>query len=156
MFRRRNLCPVVIAAAAAACSVAPGGDPEPGGTRSRDPAGVTGIEWRWLGTQTPVESIEAADPSRYTLLLGTDGRAAVRLDCNSGGADYRIGDGSLQFGVLVSTRMACPADTQDHVFLRQLEAVHIFFIEDGFLYLDLFADGGTMRFAPTQGARGQK
>lgn len=116
--------------------------------RAHDPAAVVGKQWQWLGTQTPVEKIEAVDPARYTLLLGEDGRAQILFDCNRGGGDYTIDESRLEFGVLISTRMACPEDTQDHVFMRQLEAVRIFFVEDGHLYLDLFADGGTMRFRP--------
>jgi heat shock protein HslJ len=118
----------------------------PDSARSQDPAAVVGRQWQWLGTRTPVENIEAADPSRYTLILGEDGRAQVLFDCNRGGGDYTIGEGRLEFGLLMSTRMACPEDTQDHVFMRQLEAARIFFVEDGYLYLDLFADSGTMKF----------
>jgi heat shock protein HslJ len=114
--------------------------------RSNDPIAVIGKRWQWVGTQTPVERIEVIAPERYTLLLGDDGRARMQFDCNSGGGDYRIGTGSLEFGPLMSTRMACPENSQDHVFVRQLEAVRIFFVENGYLYLDLFADSGTMRF----------
>ena len=116
--------------------------------RSHDPADIVGKQWQWLSTQTPVEKIEAADPARYTLLLGEDGRAQLQFDCNRGGGDYTIGEGQLEFGMLISTRMACPEDTQDQVFMRQLEAVRVFFVDDGHMYLDLFADGGTMKFRP--------
>lgn len=114
--------------------------------RSNDPALVVGKTWEWVATQTPVELIEANDPARYTVTLGDDGRARVRFDCNTGGGGYEIAEGRLTFGDLISTRMACPPDSQDAVFARQLAAVRIFFVEGGELYLDLFADGGTMRF----------
>ncbi len=116
------------------------------GGRSSDPAAVIDKRWKWLGTTTPVETITVAEPDRYTIRLRADGRAEVRLDCNTGGGEYRIGIGNLEFGPLMSTRMACPPDSQDADFSRQLEAARIFFVEDGVLYIDLFADSGTMRF----------
>lgn len=115
--------------------------------RHYDPALILGRTWRWIGTQTPVEYIAAADPERYTLLLEENGRARIRFDCNRGGGNYEISGHTLKLDRLFSTRMGCPPDSQDAVFARQLEAVRVFFVENGELYLDLFADGGTMRFA---------
>ena len=119
--------------------------------RVSDPAVVIGKKWRWVDTVTPVETIEATDPDRYTIRLTPEGRAEVRFDCNRGGGDYSIDSGRLEFGPMMATRMACPPDSQDTVFTRQLEAVRIFFVENGELYLDLFADGGTMRFESMDG-----
>jgi heat shock protein HslJ len=42
--------------------------------------------------------------------------------------------------------MACPPDTQDASFMRDLQRVASFFIERGELYLELPVDSGTMRF----------
>lgn len=143
-----NACALI--ACIAACTAQQESDPPVADDRDpvlrNDPALVVGRTWEWIDTQTPVELIEANDPARYTVTLGADGRANVRFDCNRGGGGYDIVEGGLTFGDLVSTRMACPPDSQDAVFARQLAAVRIFFVEGGELYLDLFADSGTMRF----------
>jgi heat shock protein HslJ len=107
-----------------------------------------GTVWQWVGTQTPVERTVVEDPTRYTLELRPDGRAQVRFDCNNGAGSYDIADGQLSFGPLMSTRMACPDDTQDHVFMSQLEKVSSYFLRDGELFLEMPYDSGTMRFRP--------
>jgi heat shock protein HslJ len=155
MKRRRIAVSLFLAACFPGC--APQGGPETGTEaaaeppRGYDPAQVIGRTWEWAGTQTPVEFVAVADPGRYTMYLGEDGRARIRFDCNTGGGAYEIAEAALVFGDLISTRMACPPDTQDAIFARQLKAVRIFFVEAGVLYLDLYADGGTMRFRPAPG-----
>jgi len=117
-----------------------------GAGMSRSHGGIIDITWRWVRTVTPVEIIEVNEPDRYTLHLGMDGRAAMRFDCNRGGGEYEIGDGTIDFGVMMSTRAACPPDTLDHVFMKQLDEVTSFFVQDGQLFLEMPMDSGTMRF----------
>ena len=107
---------------------------------------LVGTRWEWLGSVTPVERIEAADPERYTLTLQADGNARLLFDCNRGSATYEIAGNKLSFGPLISTRMACPPDTQDHVFMDQLRKVRSFFIRDDQLFLEMPFDSGTLRF----------
>lgn len=114
--------------------------------RSRDPQMVVGKTWQWVSTVTPVDKITVADPARYTILLQTDSKAQVRFDCNRGGGGYTIADGQFSFGPLMSTRMACPPDSQDALFMRDLQRVSSFFLHNGDLYLELPYDSGTMRF----------
>ena len=91
----------------------------------------------------------ASNPERYTILLKADGKVQIRFDCNLGGGDYQISEGRLSFGPLMSTRMACPPDTLDAPFMRDLQRVASFFVEKGNLYLEMPYDSGTMRFRPT-------
>ena len=114
--------------------------------RSKDPQMVIGKTWQWVSTVTPVEKITAAAPARYTILLQEDGNIRARFDCNKGGGKYTLSEGRLSFGPLMSTRMACPPDTQDAPFMRDLQRVSSFFVEKGELYLELTMDGSTMRF----------
>jgi heat shock protein HslJ len=114
--------------------------------RSKDPQIVVGRTWKWVSTVTPVEKITAAAPERYTILLQEDGNVRVRFDCNKGRGKYTLSEGRISFGPLMSTRMACPPDTQDASFMRDLQRVASFFIERGELYLELPVDSGTMRF----------
>lgn len=47
---------------------------------------------------------------RPTLAIDDTGRADVFFGCNSGGGNVEIGDGTLTFGPLAMTRMACEAE----------------------------------------------
>ena len=113
--------------------------------RIRDPQSVLAITWQWVSTLTPVEKITVSAPERYTIQLA-EGKARIRFDCNRGGGDYMISEGKLSFGPLICTRMACPEDSLDGPFIRDLQRVSSFFIENEELYLELPADSGTMRF----------
>ncbi len=116
--------------------------------RTKDPRFVRKRTWEWVGTITPVEKVEVSDPGRYTIRLTDDGKVQARVDCNRGGGTYVISEGKLSFGPLLSTRMACPADSLDGLFLKDLQRVASFFILNGNLYLELPYDSGTMRLRP--------
>ncbi|MGY6277261.1 META domain-containing protein [Methylomonas sp. MgM2] len=115
-------------------------------TRSRDPQSVIGKTWQWVGTVTPVETIDVKQPERYTLYFAETGRLEARFDCNSGGGRYEISEGKLSFGPLMATRMACPEDSLDYVFTKHLNDVDSFFVDGDSLYLELPADSGTLQF----------
>lgn len=116
--------------------------------RSKDPGDVLGRTWQWESTVTPVETISAGAPERYTILLAEEGSAQFQFDCNRGGGDYQISEGRLSFGPMMSTQMACPEDSQDILFMRDLARVESFFLEGGSLFLEIPYDSGTMRFSP--------
>lgn len=140
----KRIIPILIAGfALAGCATGISDDQK---ALSSDPQMVIGKTWQWVLSTTPVEKITVAAPERYTMLLQPDGRSQVRFDCNRGGGKYKIAEGQLSFGPLVSTRMACPPDTQDGTFMRDLQRVTSFFIEDGVLFLELPYDSGTMQF----------
>jgi heat shock protein HslJ len=117
-------------------------------TRSTDPQSVLNKNWQWVSTITPVEKIAVSNPERYTIMLTDDGKLQARFDCNRGGGEYKILEGKLSFGPLLSTRMACPPDTLDGPFMRDLQRVTSFFLQGGLLYLELPYDSGTMKFRP--------
>ena len=56
----------------------------------------------------------------------------------------------LTIGPLNSTLMGCAEDSQDAEFAQDLEAVVSYVIQDGNLYLALFADAGIMTFEPLE------
>ena len=117
-------------------------------TRSKDAQTILNKTWQWESTLTPVEKITVPAPERYTIFLQADGRAQIRFDCNRGGGEFKISPGKLAFGPLMSTRMACPPDSLDSAFMRDLQRVVSFFVEGGRLYLELPYDSGTMKFRP--------
>ncbi|MGR9101096.1 MAG: META domain-containing protein [Gammaproteobacteria bacterium] len=115
-------------------------------TRSQDPKAVLGKTWQWQETVTPAGKIAPANPERYTLLLSPGGWAQMRFDCNRGGGGYEIGEGQLSFGPMMSTRMACPGASLYTTYMKHLQEVRTFFVENGELYLELPIDGGTLHF----------
>ena len=117
-------------------------------THRRDPQSVLNKTWQWESTITPVEKITVPAPERYTIRLSDDGRLRAQFDCNRGGGDYKISAGKLSFGPLISTRMACPPDSLYNQFMKDLQRVGSFFLQDGNLYLELPYDSGTMKFRP--------
>jgi heat shock protein HslJ len=117
-------------------------------SRSTDPQSILGQTWQWESTITPVEEVNVPDPERYTIHLAADGRLQALFDCNTAMGGYEVSEGRLSFGSLISTSMACPPDTLDGPFVRDLQRVSSFFVEDGHLYLELPYDSGTMKFRP--------
>ena len=130
----------VAGCAAASSSIQP--------VRSTDPQKILGTTWQWESTITPVEKITVPAPERYTIFLQADGKAQMRFDCNRGGGGFNISTGKLSFGPLMSTRMACAPDSLDSAFIRDLQRVASFFVDNGTLYLELPYDSGTMKFRP--------
>lgn len=119
-------------------------------THRIDPQAILSKTWQWESTTSPIEKITVPEPENFTILLGVDGRAQIRFDCNRGGGEFEIAPGKLSFGPLLSTRMGCPPESLDSVFTRDLQRVASFFVSQGRLYLELPCDSGTMQFSPAE------
>lgn len=121
--------------------------PAPLPARSLDPTSITGTLWHWEETTAAGEKTASPAPERYTLLLLPDGRANARFDCNRGGGSFRISEpGRISFGTFATTMMACPAGSLDRRFAQDLGKASGYYVEKDRLYLELPAEGGTMRF----------
>ena len=62
------------------------------GQRVASPASLTGANWELVAIQSMDDAqgtVRPAEPARYTLEFGADGRVAVRLDCNRGSATWQ-------------------------------------------------------------------
>jgi heat shock protein HslJ len=114
--------------------------------RSRNPADIQNITWEWIETVTPVKTVTAEKPERYTLKLLDDGKVQAQFDCNRGGGRYTASEARISFDQLFSTRMACLPDSQDAVYMKNLNLITSFFIEGENLYLEMPIDSGTMKF----------
>jgi heat shock protein HslJ len=117
--------------------------------RPAQPA-LTGVNWQWQQTVTPVETIVASDPASYVLVFNDDGSVNVTADCNTGFGDFTVDGQSISIGPLGTTRMACPEGSQDTAFLTQLQNAAVFFFLDGDLYIDQAMDSGTLQFSAAQ------
>jgi len=131
---------------------------ERGGTKLNCTAAggeLLGSSWRLVEFQSSddkVGLVKPDDPSKYTLSLGVDGRAAMRLNCNraagpwssrANGAD----SGSFSLGPLAVTKAACAPPSLDERIARDAEYIRSYVLRDGRLYLSLAADGGTYVWA---------
>jgi len=68
-------------------------------------------------------------------------------DCNSIRGAYTLDGSSITIDAAATTLMGCPEGSLGSEFTRDLEAAAIVFFQEGDLLIDLFADGGTMRFS---------
>ena len=110
---------------------------------------LTGTVWQWLGTTTGEGPLYVTDPTRTTIEFLDDGTAAIKADCNRVVATYEAdAAGSITITPGPTTLAACPADSQGELFTQQLGAAGLYFFQDGELFIDLYADAGTMQFSP--------
>ena len=89
-------------------------------------------------------TVSVPRPSDYTLVLGDDGAAHVRADCNVCKASYAIEGSSLRFGPMACTLAACPEDSLEHDYLEALGSASMFQQTGDALALGY--DGGVLRF----------
>jgi heat shock protein HslJ len=109
---------------------------------------LAGTSWQWVQSVYEGDAVLLAlDPSRYTLTFNPNGSLFVKLDCNNGRGTYTVDGVNLTFGAIASTRMGCPADTQDTIFAQDLAEVVSYAFADGNLHLTL-SSGGVMEFSP--------
>ncbi len=139
----------VAALLVAACA---GGQPAP--PRA---APLAGTDWQLVAIRSMDDAqgtTRIAEPARFMLRFGTDGRASLRLDCNRGSGGYTVtpsGDGSsgsLTFGPIAATRALCPPPHLDARVARDLGYVRGFLRKEGRLFLSLMADAAIYEWVP--------
>ena len=108
---------------------------------------LCGVTWKWQGTVLHDESrIEPEDSAQYTLEFKENGSLAVQVDCNRGAGSYHASDGNLNLDIKLLTKVACAPESLDREYLKDLNSVGDYAIEDGALVLKLRLDAGVMRF----------
>jgi heat shock protein HslJ len=109
---------------------------------------VLNVEWQWQDFEGSDGSVVTVpNPANYSLLLNEDGTVSVRADCNVGNGTHTLSSGSLTIDVQVMTEAACPPESLSQQYLDYLANARTFVVQDGYLYLNLQADAGNMRFA---------
>jgi heat shock protein HslJ len=109
-----------------------------------------------LGTTWALERIQfmdgtelvPSDPASYTVLMGADGSVALLADCNRGAGRFDLDGEQLSFAPFATTRMACPEDAIDQVFLAQLGSTVSYGFEEGRLVLATAIDSSLLYFQP--------
>jgi heat shock protein HslJ len=90
------------------------------------------------------QSVTVPNPEQYTLDLGADGRANLRVDCNVCNGSYGVQGSDIEFGLMACTRAACPPDSLDDEYLEAISGASAFHIVDG--ELRIAYSGGVLRF----------
>jgi heat shock protein HslJ len=94
---------------------------EGGGTRvalvdsgvAEPSASLVGPVWAVEGLVTGETASSIPARTSATLQFGADGRVSVFAGCNSGGGPAQVGAGTIDFGDIALTRMACPGPPED-------------------------------------------
>jgi heat shock protein HslJ len=77
-----------------------------------------------------------ATAADFTLTLFADGGVEFALDCNRGRGEFALGEGTLRFASIATTRAYCGADSIDATVMGLLDAVERYaFDDDGALLL---------------------
>ncbi len=122
-------------------------------------ASLAGTAWELVAIQSMDDAqgtTRIAKPETFTVHFVADGHASLRIDCNRGTTTWKItpsqesSSGSLEFGLLATTRAMCPPGSQDQRVLRDLPHVRSYMLKDGNLYLSLMADGGIYEWRPAK------
>ena len=110
---------------------------------------IVGTTWQWEAFQdtADINNITVSDPENYTLTLNKDGTASIQADCNQVTWTYELEESRLSFDTTGPATLAmCAEDSLDQQFLERLAHTATFVIEDGLLYLNLWADAGNLVF----------
>jgi heat shock protein HslJ len=114
-----------------------------------DLASVLGIDWQWQGSRySDGTSSQPTDPDHYVVRLEPSGRVVLRVDCNRAMGAYHMLGTVLTIQIGSMTRAACPPESLDTIFVRDLSAVSGFSLDGDRLRLEMrSADAtGTMEF----------
>jgi heat shock protein HslJ len=110
---------------------------------------LTANTWQWVSFTDPGQQFDVESPENYTMTIMPDGNIELVADCNNATASYTVNDGgSITVEPGITTLALCPGESRSEEFLQKLGAAAIYFFQDGNLFIDLFADGGTMEFSP--------
>jgi len=115
-----------------------------------EPGPLVGTNWQWVSFTSPLEKVAVDQPQNYTLSFKTDGVLEIKADCNNAGAAYVLTGNQIQIDVGPMTMVACPEGSLSSDFIQYLGFARLYFLKDGSLYMDLMADGGTMKFDPVK------
>jgi len=108
---------------------------------------IVGVIWKWVQTLESNDTKRVPDdPGKYTLEFLPDGKVSIQADCNQGSGTYTINGQRISIEILITTLVACPPDSLEQEYIRDLNATVIYFTQNGDLYLDLKFDTGTMKF----------
>jgi heat shock protein HslJ len=112
---------------------------------------LVGPIWQWVGFSDPVEGGQTiSNPAQYAVEFLPDGQTKIKADCNHASGTYTADDSSILIEIGPMTMAHCGPDSVSDEFIYALGNARIYFFEGEDMYLDLYADSGTMRFSKSQ------
>ena len=72
-----------------------------------EPAGLVGTTWVLSGTVANEAVTVSAVDAEASMTIADDGTVAIETGCNTGSGSVEVGDDTLTFGPIATTRMAC-------------------------------------------------
>lgn len=111
---------------------------------------LTEKSWQWVSFTNPVEKYSIDNPQDYTLSFNPDGTVSIKADCNNAIGNSTVEDNRLQMEIGPMTMAQCPPGSLSDKFVSYLGYSALYFFDGGHLFIDLFADGGTLEFAPIE------
>lgn len=113
-------------------------------------AGLSGTTWTWIGFTSPNEQVAVESPANYSLVFQRDGSLDITADCNTGQGSYQGQGQSIQIQLGSMTMAMCPPGSRSDQLIQYLGSAASYSVQDGSLYIDLAAEGGTMVFASSE------
>jgi heat shock protein HslJ len=111
---------------------------------------LTGATWQWVSFTDPTQQFEVKQPAAYTLTFQPNGTLQIQADCNQASASYTAAeDGALSITLGITTLVACPPESRAEEFVQNLGFASGYFFQNGHLFIDMLADGGTLEFSST-------
>lgn len=108
---------------------------------------LVGPEWKWVEfNQSNQDKLVVDNPMSYTLEFLPDGKLNAHADCNRASGVYTVDGDQLSIENLASTKAQCPPGSLSDGFLRLLNDVVSYSVEDEFLYLETANQTGQMVF----------
>ena len=145
----------ILVVASIAAVVACGRDPQESPLNDDAPE-LVGTVWQWEEFQDSADGEEAShirvtDAESYTLMLGSNGRAEVRADCNRMSWAYTLEGSNLTFSIFGPSTLAhCGDESLDQRYAGRLANTATYVMTGGNLYLNLKFDAGNLVFAASQ------
>lgn len=116
---------------------------------------LSGTSWQLVKFQGPDErTIAPDDKSKYTITFASNGRVAVRVDCNRGSSTWKVtAKGELKFGSWSRTSAKCGSGSLHDQIVNEGADVRNFAIKDGHLFLSGMEGGGYYELEPMPAKR---
>ena len=132
----------------AACAAQPGGN-----QTTPEAERLANTNWSLVSYGPPESPIEVLPGTSVTLEFDAEGRAGGSGGCNSYGGDYEVENGSISFGEIVSTLMACTdpgVGEQESQFLGALQTASTYEVSGDQLTIT-YVDGQVLNFSRAPG-----
>lgn len=117
---------------------------------------LSGTSWQLVKFQDSdgTTVVAASQRSKYTIAFGANGRANVRVDCNSGDGGWKYkGPNQIQFGSMSVSRTNCGSGSLHDRIVRDGAVIRNYVIKDGHLFLSLLEEAGTYELEPLPPSR---